>query len=200
MGLPCTGKSTLLKEWEERGGSVVPEFVREVPLYVRDAWKSDPDVQLEAQKWILDQYRQKDEFIKGLDYDGPLLVERSPLDAVIYSRSFGGKVALFTDSEVVKRAWVPGKIILLKASEEVLRERLMKERGFTYEEWQQDLAFSKVLESHYRSFEAEHGISSINTQQNIKETMYQLMTTMREGTSYHIETLIASRLSKERAF
>ena len=94
LGIPCAGKSTIMNEWRNKGGMTLPEFTEPVPDFVHNAWLGSEETQLNAQKWALEQNVKKETMIRNLDYDGTLVVERSPIDAVVYARAFGGKVAL----------------------------------------------------------------------------------------------------------
>lgn len=199
LGLPCTGKSTIVKEWGNRGGATLPEFLEPVPDFVHNSWRGDEDIKLKAQKWAVEQYIRKDELIRNLDCEGILIVERSPIDAVMYAKAFGGKVASWTELEVSKRLWSPGIPILLTTNLELLEERWTQGRGLSFEEWEyQWKPFSIALQKHYENLKRTFGIPSIQTDTSLVETMGRLQVVIENGLTYGVESLVSPSNYKER--
>lgn len=197
-GLPCTGKSAVLIEWAKRGGEIIPEFLTIPPPYVVDAWQSDEKTKLLAQQWIFNQYVEKEDRIREHTGNSPLLVERSPIDAVVYSRALGGLVARWTDNEVAMRTWTPGKIVFLNADVEILRNRMISGRDVSPTDWEQSLSFSQLLDHHYSYFVKLFGIPVINTANDIGIIMQEIKKLSQEGPTYVIEQLIYPHSSQER--
>ncbi|EKD65694.1 MAG: hypothetical protein ACD_50C00014G0004 [uncultured bacterium] len=199
LGVPCAGKSTIIKEWRHKGGMTLPEFTEPVPDFVHNAWLGSKEAQLNAQKWALEQNFKKDEMIRNLPYDGTLIVERSPIDAVVYARAFGGKVALWTETEVAKNNWVPGMLVLLATDYENLKERWILGRGLSREDWEhQWKPFSRALQGQYEMFKRTFSIPSIQTDTSLGETMRQLHTLAENGLTYNIESLVRPSSHRER--
>ncbi len=199
LGIPCAGKSTIMNEWRNKGGMTLPEFTEPVPDFVHNAWLGSEETQLNAQKWALEQNVKKETMIRNLDYDGTLVVERSPIDAVVYARAFGGKVALWTENEVAKKSWAPGILVLLTTDYERLKKRWILGRGLPRESWEQQWEpFSQALQRQYEMFKRTFGIPSIQTDTPLGETMRRLHILAEDGLTYNIESLVRPSSHKER--
>lgn len=191
LGIPCGGKSTIIKEWQHKGGMTLPEFTEPVPDFVYNAWLGNKDTQLKAQKWVLEQNLKKDEMIRNLRYEKTLVVERSPIDVVVYARAFGREVALWTENEVAKKSWVPGILIIIATDYERLKDRWILGRGLSRENWEQQWKpFSQVLQGQYEMFKRTFDIASIQTDTPLGESMRQLHTLVENKLTYNIESLV----------
>lgn len=199
MGPPCSGKSTLLEQWKDIGGQIVPEFTTPVPDYVHNAWLGDEDMKLKAQQWAFEQNVHKDDLIKKLSTEGTILVERCCLDVLSYSRALKGKAAIWTENSISRRKWTPGKVILLSASIEVLRERWLSVRHIASQEWvNQWLPLSESLWSFYSKLQHDFGIPIISTETDLNTTIQQLTETIHWGPSFTLEGMVYLPNNKER--
>lgn len=199
LGLPCTGKSTILKEWQIRGGSVLPEFLDPVPDFVHNSWLGEEKSRLQAEKWVIEQCVRKDDMLKNQDIKGTILIERSPLDIVVYGRVFGSRVSSWTETEVLKRQWTPGVLVFLTSSFDVLKERWMLGRGLSVQDWQRQWEpFSLRLQEQYEVFTGTYGIPTIRTDTSLEETMRNLDIFVENGLTYNFESLVQPFGHKER--
>jgi len=199
MGPPCTGKSTLLKEWEKNGGQYVAEFLEPVPDFVHNSWIGDENTKLLAEQWALQQNIRKDEIIQKRETDLPLLVERCPLDVLVYARAFGGKAASWTEREVAKRSWSPGKLILLTTDIDVLKERWMTSRNLSLSEWNnQWLPLTRSLYKYYEELRQIYDIPSLSTEKTIDETFLNLKKLSEISPLYHPEGMVYQKTRRER--
>lgn len=196
VGPPCTGKSTILKEWQNKGGIAVPEFLEPVPDFVVNAWNQDREVQLAGQQWIMGQHIRKDIFIKNLDVDGVIAVERSPLDALVYSRVFGGEINSWTEIEVAQRNWQPGLMVLLTVGPEIIKDRWVNTRNLPLETWENQWApFTHELQRQYKHFSDSFGFPNIQTGNTLEDTMNQLYAIVNGNKAFYcVENLINSWL------
>ncbi len=199
IGPPCSGKSTLIKEWERRGGVVLGEFLEPVPEFVHNSWLGSEEEQVAAQKWAVDQHRRKDDILQSLDTNEPILVERSPLDVVAYGRVFGGDVARQTEAEVLKRRWTPGALILLETDEDALKQRWVTGRGLPPADWDNQWEpFSVELQKQYDTLRRSFGVPVINTETSVDDSMERLHALVERCPTYQIESLIGLRGNTEK--
>lgn len=199
MGPPCSGKSTIIKEWQKKGGLVLPEFLEPAPDFINNSWLEGVGSQIRAQEWVIEQHLKKDEIIQTLVGDEPLLVERSPLDAVVYGRALGKIVAELTEPIVAKQTWTQGALILLTTDSDLLRRRWIQTRNLSPEGWDQQWGpFSQSLQQHYSFFEKTFGIPTLSTGIPIDQTMGRLEILIERGGTYGIESLLKPLSQKEK--
>lgn len=199
LGLPCVGKSTIVEEWKKRGGLVLPEFLEPVPDFVHNSWLGNQKSKLDAQKWALEQHYKKDQLIKDLKTESPVVVERSPLDALVYGRVLGGEARSWTETQISKRQWAEGTLVLLQAAQDVLRQRWVSGRGLTTDDWNLQWGpFSNLLQDQYLILRNMFGIPIVRTDLPLEGTMKALEDVSLDKSTYKIESLIFPLSSKER--
>ena len=194
MGVPCSGKTTILKQWTRKGGATVPEFFEGVPDYVHNSGKESFNVKREAQSWVLEQHRLKELCMQNFALDGVILVERSPLDLVAYGRALDelymskevvtpeASIARWTEKQVTSMSWTPGIFILLEASIDVIGKRWIVQRKITWEQWENYWKpFTEVLQKEYRNVlmgaytgKRNRNIVTIRTDESIEASLAQI--------------------------
>lgn len=164
MGLPGSGKTTLINKWKEAGGLTVPEFLEEVPPYVVNAWSGGAEERREAQRWVVDQHRMKNSVIESYSHDNKdrlVLVDRCPIEAVFYSSVFDQETASYTLGELARTNWSVGFFIWITTDLDVLHRRIVNERGRDESEWQdQWLPLSTALLPWYKKLSDEFGVKT----------------------------------------
>lgn len=134
-GLAGSGKTTVAHILEERlQATLINEFVDPIPLSVMETrTRSSFEEKIRAQEWILGQCIKKNQRIEA--GEGTIIVDRTWVDALVYSKIYGDDVLEQMSSEARNVAWYPGVYIILFADEAVLKQRLQQKFGITEQYW-----------------------------------------------------------------
>ncbi len=199
IGPPCAGKSTIINAWQASGGIIVPEFTDPVPDYVHNAWLGDEATRAKAQAWAFEQNLRKNKILTNLVSEQRILVERSVLDVLAYSRVFGGRVATWTETMIARNQWQPGKLILLTTKLETLQQRWLQERGLSPTDWQnQWQPLTAALMREYTRLQETYGIPRLSTEDNLSVTLAELNETLNHAPRFTLEGMIFRPGGKER--
>lgn len=136
-GVPASGKSTFLRKIGDKFENriqIIPEFLEPFPAFVNDAGKIGLEQRLAAQKWAIDQHAKKTEIALESPHD-IVVMERGIADALAYSWALGEDVYSSSIEYASRYNWIPGKVLLLDAPEEVIRSRFMLRDAVTDEGW-----------------------------------------------------------------
>lgn len=134
-GLAGSGKTTIGRALEQRlEVTLVSEFVDPIPDSVMDT-RVDSDYQqkVEAQQWVLDQYRQKNALVSELS--GNVIVDRTWVDALVYSQIYGEDVLRAISAEAERDNWHLGIYVIMFADEQVIKARLQQKFGLSENDW-----------------------------------------------------------------
>lgn len=134
-GLAGSGKTTIGRALEQRlEATLVSEFVDPIPDSVMDT-RVDSDYQqkVEAQQWVLDQYRQKNALVSELS--GNVIVDRTWVDALVYSQIYGEDVLRAISAEAERDNWHLGIYVIMFADEQVIKARLQQKFGLSENDW-----------------------------------------------------------------
>lgn len=134
-GLAGSGKTTIGRALEQRlEATLVSEFVEPIPDSVMDT-RVDSDYQqkVEAQQWVLDQYRQKNALVSELS--GNVIVDRTWVDALVYSQIYGEDVLRAISAEAERDNWHLGIYVIMFADEQVIKARLQQKFGLSENDW-----------------------------------------------------------------
>ena len=137
-GTPGSGKTTCTKAISrELEIQAIPEFLDQMPKWVLDTRKSTPDeLKLTAEMWVLHQYIKKNSVLKELKRGA--VVDRTWLDAVLYSMVYGDYVTYQILSKVREVEWINGIYLLLIANPNVTEERLRKRFNLSKDQWKSE--------------------------------------------------------------
>ncbi len=163
-GLAASGKTTVASILQERlNAHLVSEFPESIPDYVMDTRVSSSEEQkVEAQQWVIYQYVQKNDVVSTLN--GNIVVDRTWIDALIYSQIYGESVLNVISQEAEKYKWNPGLYVLLYADEIVIKQRLHEKFGLSESDWQESWKpYIHDLRQSVIDLAVESGILAIDT-------------------------------------
>lgn len=135
-GLAGSGKTSIAQNLEERlGATLIKEFLDPIPDSVMDTRvDSGHSQKVEAQRWVLGQYSQKNDLIAQMT--GNIIVDRTWVDALVYSQIYGEAVLETISAEVESQEWHLGMYVILFADELVIKRRLQGKFDLTESDWQ----------------------------------------------------------------
>jgi len=133
------GKSTIVSQF--RNLDVLEEWLEERPKILGEHWeKLSPEKREQADSWILEQFRQKNNLLRR-KLEGLFLLDRSPLDPIVFSEeenwaTKATKMKEYYSSESSNCSVENGRLILLNGdySELALRMLHSKRKDYTKDE------------------------------------------------------------------
>ena len=134
-GLAGSGKTTIAQSLEGRlGATLIREFLDPIPDSVMDTRvDSNYTLKVAAQQWVLGQYRQKNEIVS--DMEGNIIVDRTWIDALVYSQIYGDDVLKSISTEAGNSDWHLGIYVILFADEAIIKQRLQHKFRLTESDW-----------------------------------------------------------------
>lgn len=134
-GLAGSGKTTIGRVLEQRlNATLVSEFIDPIPDSVMDTRvDSEYEQKVRAQQWVLGQYRQKNTLVGELS--GNVIVDRTWVDALVYSQIYGEDVLQAISTEAERDNWHPGIYVIMFADESIIKTRLQQKFGLSENDW-----------------------------------------------------------------
>ena len=134
-GLAGSGKTTISRVLEQRlDATLVSEFIDPIPNNVMDTRvDSDFKQKVKAQQWVLGQYRQKNALVSELS--GNVIVDRTWVDALVYSQIYGEDVLRAISTEAERDNWYLGIYVIMFADEVIIKARLQEKYGLSENDW-----------------------------------------------------------------
>jgi len=187
-GIPATGKSTLiqlLKANEFPNVFFIPEFLEPLPEFVYRAEKSSFYAKCKAQEWIITQHALKTQMGLSDQNHQIILMERGLVDALAFSWALGQDIYSYSLKFAEGFEWVQGKVILLDASDNAIKSRIMSRDNLTESDWQNywQPYFRRVREGYQKIRECmpQFNFIDINTETEQPESYRQISSLLKEN-------------------
>jgi predicted ATPase len=174
-GLAGSGKTTIAQALEGRlMATLIREFLDPIPDSVMDTRvDSSQEQKVLAQQWVLGQYSQKNNLVREMT--GNVIVDRTWVDALVYSRIYGENVLKAISSEAEDYDWQLGIYVILFADELIIKQRLQQKFGLSESDWKNSWGpYIRDLRQSVIELAADSNLLAIDTSDLsvVKEVLY----------------------------
>ena len=134
-GLAGSGKTTIANIISQDLEAVlITEFLEPIPDSVMNTRvDSEYEAKVKSEQWVIDQCARKNHMICGLR--GNIVVDRTWIDALVYSKVYGEAVLQLIQTEAEKYNWASGIYVVLFANNTSIKQRLQEKFALTENEW-----------------------------------------------------------------